>query len=258
MNARIAVIGGGIIGSAAALALSRAFPEQVHHVAPETGSDERTTALLMDAIDTLRELGVWGEVESRAAPLRIMRLLDGSRRLLRPRPIDFASHEIGLAQFGFNIRNDVLVTALSEAEGPVRHAATLTAMDREGPRWSLRLSTEEVLQADVVVAADGRNSLCRETLGIGARRWSYPQVALVTTFVHERSHGDVSVEFHTATGPFTQVPLPATEEEPHRSSLVWVVRPEEVAALEALDRTELSARDRRADGLDARRRQGRA
>src|SRR6185312_4732740 len=43
---------------------------------------------------------------------------------------------------------------------------------------------------------------------------------------HTREHGDISTEFHTETGPFTQVPLPG-----RRSSLVWVVRPQTAAGL---------------------------
>jgi 2-octaprenyl-6-methoxyphenol hydroxylase len=43
----------------------------------------------------------------------------------------------------------------------------------------------------------------------------------VLTLAHSLPHADISTEFHTEEGPFTQVPLPG-----NRSSLVWVVRPE--------------------------------
>ncbi|WP_207211421.1 FAD-dependent monooxygenase, partial [Rhodoplanes serenus] len=42
----------------------------------------------------------------------------------------------------------------------------------------------------------------------------------VLNFGHELPHQDVSTEFHTEAGPFTQVPLPG-----NRSSLVWVQKP---------------------------------
>ena len=69
-----------------------------------------------------------------------------------------------------------------------------------------------------------------------ARR-DYPQSALVVNFAHSRGHGFVSTEFHTETGPFTQVPLPG-----NRSSLVWVVAPETAAELSALGDADLSLR----------------
>ena len=51
------------------------------------------------------------------------------------------------------------------------------------------------------------------------------------------THGFTSTEFHTETGPFTQVPLPG-----NRSSLVWVVKPETAEELAALDDAALSLR----------------
>jgi len=65
---------------------------------------------------------------------------------------------------------------------------------------------------------------------------SYPQAALVLNFAHSSDHAFTSTEFHTETGPFTQVPLPGK-----RSSLVWVVKPETAQELAALDDATLSA-----------------
>lgn len=237
---RIAVVGGGIVGCAAALVLERRLPGRVVHVAPDAPPDERTTALLDDAVQTLAELGVWEVVAPAAAPLRTMRLLDGSRRLLRARPLEFASHEIGLPQFGFNVRNDALVAAMERTPGPERLRTTLVAMRREGASWRLRLGDGAEIDAAAVVGADGRASTVRDEAGIGVRRWTYPQTALVTTFAHDLPHAGVSTEWHTETGPFTQVPLPGAPDAPHRSSLVHVVRPQDAAALEALPTEELS------------------
>ena len=224
----IAIVGGGIVGGAAALALSAAFPGRVVHIAPKASGDERTTALLNDAVDLLRAVGVWRAVEESSSALRTMRLLDGSRRLIRSRPVEFHASEVGLEAFGYNVRNDVLTTALAETEGPRRVEATVDRVERTDVGWFLELSNGDTHAVDAVIGADGRNSIVREAAGIGTRRWSYPQVALVTTFAHDRPHMNVSTEFHTETGPLTQVPLPAREDAPHRSSLVWVVRPEQV------------------------------
>ena len=60
------------------------------------------------------------------------------------------------------------------------------------------------------------------------------QTALVLNFSHERPHGNVSTEFHTESGPFTQVPLPG-----RRSSLVWVLPPKEAARLRDLPAADL-------------------
>jgi 2-octaprenyl-6-methoxyphenol hydroxylase len=85
------------------------------------------------------------------------------------------------------------------------------------------------------VAADGRNSKLREASAIRTRAWSYPQSALTTILAHDRDHRDTSTEFHTRAGPFTLVPLPG-----RRSSLVWVMRPQEAERLAGMDDETLS------------------
>jgi 2-octaprenyl-6-methoxyphenol hydroxylase len=92
-----------------------------------------------------------------------------------------------------------------------------------------------VLVAQLAIAADGRGSPAREAAGIDGTRRQLPQVALVLSFAHTRDHNFTSTEFHTPTGPFTQVPLSGK-----RSSLVWVERPERAEELAAIDDAELS------------------
>ena len=241
----VAIVGGGIIGATAAAAVAQQRGIASVHVAPPPPPDARTTALLQDAVGLLRELGVWDRCE--AAPLRTMRLVDGSRRLLRARPIDFRASEIGLEAFGYNVGNGTLLGALGEIDVDRRATFVDDAVRRDG-LWRLRLSDGKDVVAPVVVAADGRNSPMRAAAGIAVRRWSYDQTALVVAFEHELPHGDVSTEFHTETGPFTQVPLPPTDDAPHRSSLVWVVRRGEAERLMATDLNALG--DMVADGME--------
>ena len=93
------------------------------------------------------------------------------------------------------------------------------------------------LVAQLAVAADGRGSPAREAAGISAKTRALPQAALVLNFKHAREHGFVSTEFHTQSGPCTQVPLPGM-----RSSLVWVLKPEDAETMNALGDEELSRR----------------
>jgi len=65
-----------------------------------------------------------------------------------------------------------------------------------------------------------------------------PQRALVLNFAHQRHHDFTSTEFHTESGPCTQVPLPGG----FRSSLVWVLRPRQAEELSVLDDDVLSKR----------------
>ncbi len=107
----VAVIGGGPAGLVCAIALAAAGAETVL-IAPHAGPDHRTTALLAGSVAALETLGVWSACLPDAAPLRKIRMIDDTARLLRAPEVSFAADEIGLDAFGYNIENRHLVAAL--------------------------------------------------------------------------------------------------------------------------------------------------
>lgn len=235
----IVVAGAGLAGSIAALALARTG-RKIALIAPfSDASDERTTALMDPSIRFLDRLGVWKDIAPAAAPLSIMQIIDATNRLLRAPAAQFRAQDVDLSAFGYNIPNSALTTYLDAAVAAETNIARLEAsvetLDFAGEHVSIGLSDGSTIAAELVVGADGRNSKTRQAAGIGIRRWSYPQSAVVLNFAHTVPHGNVSTEFHTETGPFTQVPLPGL-----RSSLVCVVRPNQAEALVNLPVEELS------------------
>lgn len=240
-QARIVVAGTGPVGLIAALALADLGMPVTLAGPPPSPEDRRTTALMTPALSFLDGLGVLSALESKAAPLKIMRIVDATRRLLRSPVVTFRAAEIDEDHFGLNIPNRDLNAALEAAiaKRPAiewRHAL-VESWTIGSEAVSARLADGSSVEAVLAVAADGRLSRAREAAGIRTSDRSYPQTAVVLNFSHSRSHGFVSTEFHTETGPFTQVPLPGD-----RSSLVWVVKPETASELMALDDAALSAR----------------
>jgi 2-octaprenyl-6-methoxyphenol hydroxylase len=168
-----------------------------------------------------------------------LRSADDTGRLWRAPEARFEASEIGLEAFAWNIENSHLIAALDRR---ARDLPSLTlihqdvaALDLQPDRVAVTLKDGATLDATLVVGADGGKSLCRAAAGIETRGWSYPQTALTFTVAHTRPHGNISTEFHTASGPFTIVPLPGL-----RSSLVCVVDPRTVERMMALDDAELN------------------
>ncbi|AKI00769.1 Ubiquinone biosynthesis hydroxylase, UbiH/UbiF/VisC/COQ6 family [Hoeflea sp. IMCC20628] len=235
----VAVVGGGLAGSVAALAAAAEGWKVAFIAPPPPRQDGRTTALLSESIDLLIHLGIWDKVLPVSAPLRTMRILDGTARLLRAPPVSFRSSEIDLDAFGYNIPNqplfDCLQAATLASELIERFESPLVSAVQSDANIGLALADGTQVTALTALAADGRGSKLRESIGISVKTWSYPQTALVLNFSHSIPHADTSTEFHTEQGPFTQVPLPG-----NRSSLVWAVDPGEVEAILALPRAALN------------------
>src|SRR6202051_1276082 len=110
-SAEAAVIGGGPAGLGAAIALVTAGGN-TPLMPPPAEPDHRTTALLAGSVTALETLGVWPACVPHAAPLRKIRLLDDTERLLRAPEVLFTSAEIDLDAFGHNIENRHLIAAL--------------------------------------------------------------------------------------------------------------------------------------------------
>ena len=212
LTTEVAVVGGGPAGLTAAIALASAGVETVLIAKSRSALDHRTTALLASSVRALDTLGVWDQCREHAAPLRVLRIVDDTVRLLRSPEVRFVAGEIGLDAFGCNIENRFLTAGLAA------RADALGVLTR------------------LAIGAEGRRSLCRAAAGIEARSRTYRQTALTFNLGHSRPHHDASTEFHTETGPFTLVPLPG-----QRSSLVFVVDPGDVPRLSTLADLEMAA-----------------
>jgi len=234
-----AVVGGGPAGLASAIALAQTGVNTVLIARRTPYADNRTTALLGGSVDFLQSLDVWQRCADESAPLRVMRLVDDTRRLIRSPEVKFSSDEIGMEAFGSNIENRLLMVAMearaAELPNLVRvddEAQTVTAGD---DAVTITTKQGQAIAAALAVGADGRQSLCREAAGIGVKQRELGQSALTLNISHARPHENCSTEFHNESGPCVFVPLPG-----NRSSVVWVLKPADAARLKALDDEQLA------------------
>ncbi len=239
IEADIAVVGAGPAGIAAALALDGAGA-RVALVGPkplpstEASLDTRTAALLDSSISMLKALHAWDALLPHAAPLKAIRIVDGSGGAFTAPDLEFRSSELGLPAFGYNISNPALLEGLyarAEAVVPLLLPATVERVEIGPDRAMLHLSDGRLLSARLVAGADGRHSVCRKAAGIGVSERETDQAAIATSFAHRRPHDGISIEMHRNRGSITTVPLT----EPLASSLIWLGTKDEIAALMRLD-----------------------
>ncbi len=238
-QADILVAGAGAAGLSAALALVQAGFSVICVGGVDRRVNGRTVALFEASLRFYKSLGLWPHFRGKTAPLEKITMIDATEARLPVPSVTFAASEIGLAAFGENIENNVLVEGLGEiaarTPGLILHEGLLSDLSFDADAVRATLADGHRVEAKLVVAADGRASLTRTKAGIGARSWTYPQVALTALLAHEKPHRHVSTEFHTRSGPCTLVPLRGLGGKPNRSSLVWLMSAEDADRRRGLD-----------------------
>ena len=249
----IFISGGGVAGLTAAAAFGAAG-FQVICVEPDApvtsrdaeGADLRTTAILQPSVPVLAAAGLWQRLEPFAAPLQVMRIVDAGGEHPEPRIVkEFNAADISDQPFGWNLPNWLLrremLTRLADLSNVDFHPGIATAkvLTRQSEAL-VTLSDGTRISARMVIAADGRNSVVRHALGIGARTTRYGQKALAFAVTHPTAHANVSTEIHRTGGPFTLVPLPDHHGHPS-SAVVWMETGPEAQRLAALPVAEFEA-----------------
>lgn len=248
------VVGGGVVGAAAALGLAQAGV-RVHLVeagmprrwSAETAPDLRVYAVAPASQALFARLGVWPAVRAaHAAPYRRMRVWDAAAA----GELRFDAASAGQEALGWIVEQRVLVhalwSALEQTRGvridcPARVAQV--AQDDDGVR--VTLEDGDTLRAQLLVAADGAASPIRAALGIGTDEHAYAQQGVVAYVDHAEPHADTAWQRFLPGGPLAVLPFAE-----RRSSIVWTLPDEAAARMLALPDDAFAAELERA--FDAR------
>lgn len=242
----VLVVGGGLVGAVTALALaSRGWPVTVvDRARPETtvgdagalGVDLRTVALAPDAIALLASVGVRDpDLALAAEAYGAMEVwdADGTGR------IRFEAGDFGLERLGVIVENRRLLArlwaVLEASDVTLRTGAGVTTLAAEATGVRLTLEDGAVLQAALVIGADGGRSRVRALAGIDAETTDTGQTAVVTAVATERPHGGTAWQRFLSTGPLAFLPLPDAPDGRHRCSVVWSLGRARAEAVQALD-----------------------
>ncbi len=222
-DVQIAIIGGGMVGTSLACALAEAGHWQVALVDPvfETPTPQpleaRVVALTRRSEQWLRQRQTW-QTLSTAQPYQRMVVWDGEGT----GRIELDAASVHQSNLGHIVANSDVVYALSERaqqlpQLTLLRGESLAELHHDGAINHLQLKSGQKLSADLVIGADGANSLVRQSLGIETKRWPYHQRAFVTTIRTQRPHQDTAWQTFLRSGPLAFLPLA----EPDHCAIVW-------------------------------------
>ncbi|MBP2844846.1 2-octaprenyl-3-methyl-6-methoxy-1,4-benzoquinol hydroxylase [Dickeya oryzae] len=237
------IVGGGMVGAAAALGLAqRGFQVAVlEQEAPPSfvvGSapDVRVSAIGQASVRLLERLGVWPNVEQmRSAPYRRLETWEWDNA-----HVVFDAADLGLSELGFMVENQVLQLALWQELEKTPDVTLLCpwqlqGLHREDDQWRLTSEQGESLSASLVIGADGANSRIRQWGGIGITGWQYRQSCMLISAEMAGPQQDATWQRFTPSGPRAFLPL-----FDGWCSLVWYDSPQRIRQLQAMSLPQLN------------------
>ncbi|MBJ9703594.1 2-octaprenyl-6-methoxyphenyl hydroxylase [Acinetobacter sp. 1124_18A] len=237
MQQQVIIVGGGMVGLSLSLMLAKAniavklleavkYPNyDDQNVAPYHSSfDARNTALSRRSVQIYQKLGLWDALQQHATPILQVHITEqgsfGKARLIAEQEkVESFGQVIENAWLGRVLLTQVRQQPLIELIDGVQ--VTALTQDAEQVHIEAQRGEETLkLESKLLIAADGRDSFCRQAIGVGVDVHDYDQVAIVTTVQTSKPHEHVGFERFSALGPLALLPLPGE----YRRSVVWPVK----------------------------------
>ncbi len=249
---RILVVGGGPVGLAFALAASRLRDVEVVVVEraatdtpalPSTHFDHRVYALAPTSIALLESIGVWPRIASaRITPIDQMRVFADAEQNTQSEQAPLPEIEFGIgAPLAHIVEHAVLMEALHQGVGEsaivFKPGERVAAMETTKTGRRITLASGEILDADLLIAADGRQSQIRQFAGIDVVEKDYASDGVVANFVATKPHGNIARQWFSPEGVLAYLPLPDNQ-----ISIVWSVAHAFATKLGALDDARFAER----------------
>src|SRR3990167_7948980 len=220
----IVIVGGGMVGAALACALGSsslkvAVLDRAAPAVPDRDYDQRVSAITLASQSFFENIGAWdGMVRQRVSPVREMQVWsEGGNGA-----IHFNAAEIGEPCLAWIIENSIIQMALIERLHQFTNVhylcpvevVDITLADNSA---AVMLKDGRLLQARLLVGADGADSAVRRAAGIETQSLNLNQKGIVATVTTEKPHEQIARQRFLATGPLALLPL----DEPHTCSIVW-------------------------------------
>ena len=244
----IIIVGGGLVGAAAALSLARQglsitlveshTPQPLSESLQNDDWDSRIYAVTPGNTAFLKSLNVWDDTPpTRIAPIYEMHVQgdDGHSQLT------FNAYDAGVPELGNIIESRALQHRLWQAilvdpSIQVFCPAICQTLETTEQNVTLTLQEGQTLHAKLIIGADGGNSWVRQQTNIQPQTHAYQQQGIVANFETERPHGNIARQWFLKDGILAWLPLPG-----NRISIVWSAFNDRAAELMAQDTDTFTA-----------------
>lgn len=245
----VAIVGGGMVGISLALLLAEQQGLKILLIESQSMAvqsatqpnyspsfDARSTALSWASRKIYQSVGLWDRLQLHLSDITQIHVSDRGHGGLTRMTADDADVEA----LGYVVENrwlgSVLLEHLNQSKVEVHMNSEVAELKPLSSGMQMHLKggdssnselENHLVEASLVVIADGAESQTAKKLGIYSDTTSYNQTAIIANVELEKSHNGIAYERFTDQGPMALLPL-ADYDGQHRSALVWA-RPTEIA-----------------------------
>lgn len=244
----VAIIGGGMVGLAAAAMLPKQlriglFEQADLSVLDSAGLQEdfnvRSTAIASSSQLILEEYGLWHDLGKFAQPIESIQVSrkNGFGSVLIEPQEQSAQRPLGYVLSNQEIMKSFFNLIKKQSHIDIYSSASLQKVVPKQYENHLMVSYQEEqcqISAKLIIIADGVKSKVAKQLGIDQLIKHYHQKAIIANVETSAPHQGRAFERFTDLGPMALLPLPSFSER-HRSALVWTAPNEEIARLIELE-----------------------
>jgi len=240
LKADVTIVGAGLVGMAAAVALSQSGHDVIlvdsqpprAPIDADSDWDQRIYAISPKNMQWLTQLGAWSLLdERRVTEMQSMQIWGDATT----QPLELHAEDVNADCLGFIVEERLLKAALLkciEASNVRMIVGHRCLSVRSSPQCAvLQLANQQEIESTLLLAADGANSWVRQQLGMGVQRKDYEQTAIVANFITERTHANIARQWFTQdamgkSAVLAWLPLPG-----NKISIVWSAPSEQAKTL---------------------------
>ena len=224
-NTDVLIVGSGLVGLVAAHCLSSLnykvtlVDKKNFTNSQNFFNDTRTVAVSEGSKIFLDSLSLWVFLDSYAEPIKNINVYDrsSSNKIL-------FNNQIKNKKLGYVIKNKkfskILINQLKKFKNTqVHHGFNL--IDIESSDRNIRaFSNNTIINAKIIIAADGKNSQIKKIVGNKTFKKNYHESALVLNIVHEKKLNNTAYEIFYETGPLAILPM-KSQKGLFQSTIIW-------------------------------------